>query len=141
MAHFAELSPYEYYPGLIGGLNVGWLTAEHPFKRGSVPLAFAHELRLLAQGKVENLTRGAHVCEFCQAPADVIQADPRYEEVWEMFRSGNGELHVQSEFSIVYCAPLLIAHYVAEHQYQPPEPFVEAVLFQRRKRLPLRSKV
>ena len=141
MAYFAELSPYEYHPGLSGGLNVGWLSAEQPFRRGSVSLAFAHELTVLAQGKVEKLTRGVHVCDLCQAPADVIEADARYEEVWEMFRRGNGELHVKSEFGIVYCAPLLIVHYVAEHQYQPPDLFVEAVLFQRRKRLPIRPKV
>jgi hypothetical protein len=48
-----------------------------------------------------------------------------------MFRSGNGEIHVRGPSGAVYCAPALILHYVAEHQYQPPQEFVAAVIFQR----------
>ena len=124
MTYYAELSAYEYYPGQSHGLNVGWLSADHSFPRGPVPHSFAYELKLLSEGKVENVTRGVHVCPFCKAPADVIVGDPHYQEVWEMFRSGNGELHVKGNAGVVYCAPLLIVHYVAEHQYRPPEPFI-----------------
>jgi hypothetical protein len=111
-------------------LNVGWLSDEHPFPRGSVPLAFAHELERIAREPVQ-LTRGRHLCEFCRPPDDIIDAEPRYREVWEMFRSGNGELHVRSETGVVYSAPALVIHYVSEHQYQPPPEFIAAVLYQR----------
>jgi hypothetical protein len=95
-----------------------------------VPLAFAHELGILAQ-RPSNLTRGHHVCEFCEPPLDLIAAFPTYGGVWEMFRSGNGEIHVRGSSGAVDCAPSLILHYVAEHQYQPPQGFVEAVGYRR----------
>ena len=86
-----------------------------------------------------NITRGCHVCEFCARPDDLIAIDQHYEDVWEMFRCGNGEIHVKSVAGVIYCAPQLIVHYVSEHQYQPPQEFVEAVLFQRELRLKMRN--
>jgi hypothetical protein len=133
MAYYPDLTPFEYYPVEEPMLNVGWLSKAQPFRRGPVPLAFAHELGILAQRPV-NLTRGHHVCEFCEPPLDLIAAFPTYEEVWEMFRSGNGEIHVRGPSGTVYCAPALILHYVAEHQYQPPQEFVDAVILQRESR-------
>jgi hypothetical protein len=134
MAHYADLTSYEYSPGGERMLNIGWLAMGQPFRRGPVPLAFAHELGILARDPVD-LTRGHHVCEFCKPPSDLIESSPKYEQVWEMFHSGNGEIHVRGASGTVYCAPSLILHYVAEHQYQPPQEFVEAVIFQRESRL------
>lgn len=131
MTHFADLSPYTYFPAEGQMVNVGWLSKDHPFTRGPVSSAFAHELQRLSRCDVENLTRGAHVCEFCEPPAEIIGSCPEYMEVWKMFRSGNGEIHIRSGSGVTYCAPALIVHYVAEHQYQPPAEFTEAVLFQR----------
>ena len=48
-----------------------------------------------------------------------------------MFRYENGEFHVVGATGVVYCAPQFIVHYIAEHQYQPPQEFIEAVLYQR----------
>jgi hypothetical protein len=134
MSYFEDLSPYTYSAVAKPMLNVGWLSSTHPFPRGAVPLAFAHELALLTRSEPSNLTRGFHVCEFCRAPTDILEKTPEYEEVWEMFRSGNGEVHIQGENGQRYAAPSLVVHYVSEHQYQPPSQFIEAVLFQRRKR-------
>jgi hypothetical protein len=130
MAYYPDLSPYEYYPGQGHMLNVGWLSRDRPFARGPVPKAFAHALRLMASDPVE-VTRGCHVCEFCEPPEDIIAAEPRYLEVWEMFRCGNGEIHVPGQSGVVYCAPALVIHYISEHQYRPPEEFIAAVLYQR----------
>jgi hypothetical protein len=130
MAYYPDLTPFEYKPDEHAMLNVGWLSKEHPFPRGPVPKAFADELRRMAEVPV-HLTRGCHVCDFCVPPADIIAVEPRYEDVWEMFRCGNGEVHVRSETNIVYCAPALVIHYVSEHQYQPPSEFIAAVLYQR----------
>src|SRR5262245_47403847 len=131
MAYFEDLSPYEYFPdrGESDILNVGWLSRDHEFARGPVPLAFVDELHRFA--KLHVLTAGKHVCEFCVPPLDVISMDQRYEAVWEYFRSGNGEIRVAAADGTVYSAPALLLHYVSEHQYRPPQQFIDAVLYQR----------
>lgn len=138
MPYFPDLSSYPNVdPGLgLRVFSVGWLAKGKPFRRGPVPLAFVHELRLLAQ-HTENPTRQWHVCEFCERPIDIIASNPAYETVWESFRSGHAEIHVCAANKTVYCAPDLILHYIAEHQYRPPDEFIEAVLQQRRERADL----
>jgi hypothetical protein len=135
MPYRPDLSPYpNVNPDVsIRILNVGWLAKGKPFPRGSVPLAFATELRQLVE-QAEHPTGESRVCEFCERPADIIANDPAYETVWELFRSGHAEIHVHSADKTVYFAPDLILHYVAEHQYRPPDEFIEAVLQQRRER-------
>lgn len=134
MPYLPDLSPYQSNNTILGhARSVGWLDRDQPFRRGPVPLAFAHELQRLAAAPVE-LSRGCHVCAFCHPPRDIIALDPHYEEVWEMFRCGNGEIHITGEAGDDYIAPALIAHYVGEHQYQPPAEFVAAVMYQRRLR-------
>lgn len=128
MTYYPDLTTYEYFAQQHGLLNVGWLSKDHTFSRGSVPYQFASELHRLTQSPV-NLCRGHHVCELCQPPADVLTADKEYYWVWAMGRSGNGEVHVLSASGIIYAAPTLIWHYVIEHQYQPPQEFIDAVLF------------
>lgn len=54
-----------------------------------------------------------------------------YIDVWQYFRCGNGEIRVKSENGTIYSAPALLLHYIAEHQYKPPEEFISAVLYQR----------
>jgi hypothetical protein len=131
MAYFKDLTSYEYYPGEPETLAVGWLSQEHEFKRGSVPIAFVDELQRFYMNKLEVITRGHHVCEFCTPPADIVSMDNRYIDVWEYFRSGNGEIRVRSENGTLYSAPALLLHYISEHQYQPPQEFINAVLYQR----------
>jgi hypothetical protein len=138
LAYYPDLTAYEYYPGEGHMLNVGWLSKEAVFPRGPVPMAFAHELELLTELPVE-LTRGCHVCEFCERSEELIKLIkefPQYEAVWEMFRCGNGEIHVADGSGAIYCAPTLVLHYVSEHQYQPPREFVDAVLYHRELRCP-----
>ncbi|WP_422929099.1 hypothetical protein [Singulisphaera sp. PoT] len=133
MAYFADLTPYTYNYGTEIMLNVGWLGPGHPLPRGPVSMAFAHELEILAQSPV-NRTRGQHICPFCKPPLDVIEMDPKYRDVWEMFRACNTEIHVRGESGVIYCAPTLIVHYVTEHQYQPPAEYIAAVIFHRKSR-------
>jgi hypothetical protein len=127
MAFFPDLSPYCYddlepRPAI---LNVGWLSKDHPFTRGSVPDAFLSALRRLAESPTE-LYRGKHPCEFCVPPDQLRSGDERFNWSWE--RAGNGEIRVPGDSGITYAAPVLIVHYVSEHQYQPPQEFIEAVL-------------
>jgi hypothetical protein len=41
---------------------------------------------------------------------------------------GSDEIWVPGENGRIYAAPSLIVHYVEEHNYLPPPPFIEAVL-------------
>jgi len=42
---------------------------------------------------------------------------------------GNGSIEVSaSEEGVVYHAPTLIYHYIVDHQYLPPQEFIDAVL-------------
>lgn len=129
MAYFKDLSPYEFFPGQPHVLNVGWLSRDYGFPRGPVSFAFVDELSRFT--KLEALTRGFHVCEFCKPPLDVIALDEGYRDVWEYFRSGNGEFRIVGSDGIAYAAPALLLHYISEHQYQPPQQFIDAVLYQR----------
>jgi hypothetical protein len=111
MAYFKDLSPYEYFPGESDTLNVGWLSRDHGFPRGPVSLAFVDELHRFS--KTDVITRGHHVCEFCDPPVDVIASDERYRGVWEYFRSGNGEIRIVAVDGVVYSAPSLMLHYIS----------------------------
>ena len=77
-----------------------------------------------------NLYRGTHWCEFCPAPRiektggsiRIIDGPPN--------STGNGEIRVTGGDGRIYVAPVLITHYVAMHEYAPPQEFVEACLRQ-----------
>ncbi len=131
MTYFEDLTSYSYFPGEPKVKNVGWLSAGQDFKRGPVPLGFVDELQRFLCKNLEVITRGRHICEFCEPPKDILELDKNYIEVWEYFRSGNGEIRVIGANGTTYSAPALLLHYIAEHQYQPPVEFIEAVLYQR----------
>lgn len=41
---------------------------------------------------------------------------------------GSAEIRVKAKDGRIYAAPNLIYHYVAEHDYDPPKEFIEALL-------------
>lgn len=129
MAFFADLSPYSYdhtepNPKV---LNIGWLGEGQPFSQGPVARPFFRVLLRLTESPV-NLYRGTHECEFCELPHNSIQHLWRYRDRRARVREGNGEIRVPGLNGIIYVAPVLIVHYIAEHQYQPPQEFIDAVL-------------
>ena len=128
MAYFEDLTPYTYRAGETHILNVGWLEASKGFLRGPVPFRFAMRLQKLSETPV-NVMRGLHYCDLCIPPQDIIEQEPSYEEVWELNRCGSGEVRVRNAAGTCFAAPALVWHYVAEHQYQPPEAFIDAVMF------------
>lgn len=124
MTYYPDLSPYEYGPDPVGACNVGWLDEDYPFPTGPTTTAF-HE-RLLVHCRFEFTVLhalGFHDCQFCSSP------EPWVKVPWgdEQISLGNGEIRVIGT-DVVYAAPTLIHHYVVDHNYQPPEEFVEAVL-------------
>ena len=117
MTWFADLTPYSYLDGIDGNratLNVGWLDGAHPFPQGEVPAGFSTRLGVLIEHGRTQETRGLHYCELC--PND--EHSP-----W-----GSAEIRAVGVNGTRFAAPTLIHHYVIEHRYTPPRPFVEAVL-------------
>lgn len=129
--YFPDLTRYAY--GRVDPqadvLNVGWLSAAHPFPTGVPDGRFVDALELLAASPV-NLCRGAHLCEFCPYPPTVQSRggipmlDP------PPGTAGNGEIHVAGAGGVVYVAPVLILHYVVAHGYRPPQAFIDAAIGQ-----------
>src|SRR5262249_40137451 len=107
-------------------LNVGWLSKEHSFPQGPPDSRFVDALRRLVARPV-NLFRGLHVCEFCpQGPRKLLPGGiPWFEPL--PGTEGNGEVRVTSADGTTFVAPVLILHYVTDHNYSPPRQFVDAV--------------
>jgi hypothetical protein len=124
MTYFAELSPYAYWPDADEAVNVGWLSAGHDHPVGAVPEGLvAAALRAVAQRPV-NRTRGWHRCELCADPDYPIRMSVDGREL----ALGDAEIRVTDRDGTVYAAPSLVAHYIAEHSYRPPDGFIEALL-------------
>lgn len=107
MPYFVDLSPY---PGINEGINVaiGWLSLKHDFQKGQVSKEVIVRLQAFCK-EPAYVTFGYHKCEFCN---NVI---------------GSGEIVVVGKDKL-YFSPTLIVHYIQEHNYLPPEEFIEAVL-------------
>jgi hypothetical protein len=132
--YFADLTPYQYgraepQPDV---LNVGWLGANQPFSCRPPSENFVTALKELIASPV-NLFRGSHLCEFCPRPPTVLSKGGIPMLNPSPGTLGNGEIHVEGASGITYIAPVLILHYVVEHQYFPPQEFIDAVLQSRRK--------
>jgi hypothetical protein len=142
MTWYPDLSQYVYWLGVTGGheptsdaLNVGWLDQGQPFPTADPAPEFVERLLYLCVRRRENVTRGWHLCQFCPRRPDLeMHGLPDPAEVaidGERHFLGDAEIHVPGR-GVTYYAPNLIVHYVAEHQYAPPEEFVAAVLQYRR---------
>ncbi|MEF3119115.1 hypothetical protein RB636_38820 [Streptomyces chrestomyceticus] len=120
--YFSDLTPYTYSEHESGGLNVSWLSDEHPYPRGKAPDGLVDALVRLAKDKV-NVYRGSHFCELC--PTFLEAQKNNY--IGGTF-VGSGEIHVPGEGSVLYIAPAMIAHYVRDHSYLPPYDFCHSAL-------------
>ena len=111
---FKDLTPYKYTKrkGLESGISVGWIEGDDLLHNsGKVPPEL---VKLLKQYEVQNRCRGFHDCEYCSE--------------WGVTKAmGNGEIWVVKGETL-YVAPYLIIHYIEEHNYQPPEDFMDAVI-------------
>ncbi len=113
-------------------LAVGWLGKEVP-TTGVLPseciegLWEAFEARLV----VHDGTAGWHNCELCEGEDEWYpdgKVGPVVEWRGERHRvRGYGHFLVRWE-DRVYIAPVLILHYILDHDYRPPEIFCTAVM-------------
>ena len=126
MAHFDDLSPYEYSEHGMheGTVNVGWLSAESDYQQGNASNDFIERLLLYCLHPLVR-TRGFHRCELCSKtpPGPLV-----FEYGSESLRLGTAEIRVFDSSGRIYAAPDLILHYAYDHDYAPPFEFVDAVL-------------
>lgn len=123
MAWFADLTPYCYVEPYssdgIPPLNVGWLARGEPYPTGEVPREFIERLAVLVEYAATRVMRGVHRCDLCpDADGDELDAALH----------GCSEIRAVGESGARFAAPALIHHYVAAHQYRPPQPFINAVM-------------
>jgi hypothetical protein len=123
---YSRLDEYYILARLPDGLvlsAVGWLGDEVATK-GDVSedcidrLVEAYE----ANKKLSDGSMGPHSCEICSAGCDpVVQWRDRGIRLY-----GHGH-HLIKLGSTVYMCPVLILHYILDHDYKPPSEFVRAV--------------
>lgn len=128
--YFSDLTPYRYSSNeysVLGTLNVGWLDRKYEYPTGETSSQFQERLLKFCASPVLR-TRGYHYCVFCEHPNDIMLLEPAKVQ-WEgqIMRLGSAEIRVIYGEN-VYAAPNLIYHYVVEHNYKPPQEFIEAVL-------------
>ena len=104
---------------------IGWLDDNNNFPKGEgASELFSYKLWGFCQHKF-NSKRGFHACEYCDLGADSI---PSINWEGELLKFGYSEIRVFSQDGKVYSAPNLIFHYIMEHNYAPPQEFVDAVM-------------
>ncbi|MFJ2191902.1 hypothetical protein ACIOJE_28865 [Kitasatospora sp. NPDC087861] len=146
MTFYEDMSPYTYWNGgesftdMTTGyrsltfeppyerLNVGWLSGDQPWASGVVPTGFIEALEAVLAVQAVNEMLGLHECELC--PPSDKQPPESYEPRPGHQRSsvGTGEIRIPDRHGRAFAAPTLIGHYVIDHGYKPPKPFIEAVL-------------
>lgn len=126
MPYYEDLSTIttEGGEGAAEATAVGWLDAEHGMPVGETPPSLLRTVEDALRRPVGQ-TRGFHRCPFCEeAPFGPL----RYQcqdgsELW----LGTASIELQSPGGRLWRAPTLIAHYVADHGYRPPDQFVQDV--------------
>jgi hypothetical protein len=129
MTYFVDGSPYSFLethePRPL--LNVGWLSAEHPYPAGTIPEELAAKLARLCRDGVHR-TRGLHRCELCAKPEGLSWPSPVSARDDEgEFVVGGAEIRVADLAGVTFAAPDMIIHYVREHGYRPPDEFLDAL--------------
>jgi hypothetical protein len=135
MVWYEDLKPYVYWDELTIPeiLNVGWLSKTHDFPKGTVPEALIEKLEQILPSRsnsysqfIVNVMRGFFHCEFCSAMSDEMHTR---NETQQLFL-GHSDLLIPHavQDGCYFIAPTLVYHYITAHSYQPPQPFIDAVL-------------
>jgi hypothetical protein len=115
MAHFPDMATATQIASGPSVRAIGWLAAAAPYPTGETPPQFVTKLRLLVKLWGASTVAlgwpaavGPHTCEMC------------------------GKVRAAGNFavpgaSVIYVAPEMVAHYVEDHLYLPPDEFVKAV--------------
>lgn len=123
MAYFEDLSDYCYssYFARPGTKSVGWLARGHEFPTAELKEEILDLIWLYCSFPVGQM-RGFHLCEFCPKGTCV-----QFERNGQRMFLGSAEIRVFALNGLVYAAPTLLYHYVADHHYRPPPEFLKAL--------------
>jgi hypothetical protein len=124
VAFLPDLADYDYLPTFWrpGTKAVGWLAAGHDFPTASPAKDTLDLLWLYCSISVAR-TRGGHFCDLCPevcTPHIERRNDKR-------LLLGTAEIRAFADDGRIYAAPNLIYHYIAVHQYKPPDEFLWAL--------------
>lgn len=125
MSYYKDLSEYMYISNKEKNtMNVGWLDVEHEYLKGDVTEEFIIALWEYIKYPVHR-TRGLH--SNIDLDGGVKYFIAKYQGYNILL--GSAEIRVvDTKNNIVYAAPNLILHYVINHQYLPPQSFINAVI-------------
>lgn len=124
MTYFRDLTDYEYHATFYrpGTKNVGWLGSGFGFDTTQPTEELLSRLWDYCKISIAQ-TRGIHDCEFCPGQNSYFA-----ERNGEHLLLGTAEIRVFRDRGTLYAAPTLIYHYIAAHNYRPPNEFVEAII-------------
>lgn len=128
--YFPDLSSYSYYlkRPIDKVLNIGWLEEGESFTTGSVEVVFLSKLATIINGNdIVNLhvnrIRGIHPCALSNCDKLEVKIEGKIVSV------GSSEIWIPSNTSDQYFAsPSMVFHYIAVHDYLPPNEFISAVM-------------
>lgn len=107
-------------PANMAPLNIGWLDESREFPTGKCPDGLLDALLEAIVERRINQTRSCHPCYLCRR--DWIRVENPFDPKGKSL-PGSAEIRVIGVSGVLYAAPTLIAHYVAEHDYLPPSDF------------------
>jgi hypothetical protein len=109
---------------------VGWLEPPHLFPIFPDGETIEPLLDALFEmcDRSTNKMSGDYSCLYCAESGLPPARGNRVERHGMQLRLGSAEIRVSTEAGEIFTAPDLIYHYVSEHHYQPPLPFVIAVM-------------
>jgi predicted RNA-binding Zn-ribbon protein involved in translation (DUF1610 family) len=133
---YEDLSSYSHYvkSPIVEIKNIGWLDKAHEFKRGKTNDDFVNKLRKA----IFNTYKNSYSCDIivnelrgCYYECPVCgKHDLEISDGQRKFPLGSAELwlpdnKVQGHYFATFD---LIIHYVEDHDYCPPQEFIDAVL-------------
>jgi hypothetical protein len=126
--YFEDLTNYSYYQqrSFSRVKNIGWLDKNHSFPVGKVSENFLEKLRkLIGKSNKTNLhvnpIRGIHPCNLCGK--DSLKIEKKNQSIF----LGSSEIWIPYGENY-FAAPSMILHYIEEHNYLPPQEFIESVM-------------
>lgn len=122
--HIVDLEHYNYDlpKPLPTVLAIGWLERGKEYVHGKCPADFVEKLQRIVLQMPVNQMRGTHRCDFCKKDDILLTVETKSRLL------GSAEIWIpRTDGQIIFAAPNLIFHYIAEHGYLPPSCFIESV--------------
>ena len=125
--YYPDLTSYEYSHDPCSqyrnALNIGWIEHGQDYTTGAVAADLLDKVGIISRWVI-SLMRGFHSCDLCPTVAcNCLIAQCSAGEI----HMGSGEIRAFDAEGGVYAAPTLLYHYMREHAYCPPAPFLRAV--------------